>query len=91
VHTPVDPRWRRPSPVNLEAIASSSTRRLGTGRSLNPAVVQVMKEKGIDISMKRTKADHQMGLHADVIVTRLWTRVRVPGKRYLDWDLRSGR
>jgi len=23
--TPVDPRWRRPSPVNLEAIASSST------------------------------------------------------------------
>jgi len=29
-----------------------------------------------------------MGLHADVIVTMgCGTRVRVPGKRYLDWDL----
>ena len=60
------------------------------GESLNPAVVQVIKEKGIDISNEAPrKLTDQMGLHADVIVTMGCGDACpvYPGKRYLDWDL----
>jgi arsenate reductase len=60
------------------------------GEELNPAVVEVMKEKGIDISNEAPRTlTHEMGLHADVIVTMGCGDACpvYPGKRYLDWDL----
>jgi arsenate reductase len=60
------------------------------GEVLNPAVVDVMKEKGIDISNEAPrKLTNEMGLHADVIVTMGCGDACpvYPGKRYLDWDL----
>ena len=60
------------------------------GESLNPAVVEVMKEKGIDISNEAPrKLTDEMGLSADVIVTMGCGDVCpiYPGKSYLDWDL----
>ena len=60
------------------------------GETLNPAVVEVMREKGIDISNEAPKKlTDEMGLHADVIVTMGCGDACpvYPGKRYLDWDL----
>ena len=60
------------------------------GEMLNPAVVEVMREKGIDISNEAPRnLTNEMGLRADVIVTMgCGDACRVyPGKRYLDWDL----
>lgn len=60
------------------------------GETLNPAVVAVMREKGIDISNESPrKLTEEMGLSADVIVT-MGCGDACPvylGKRYLDWDL----
>jgi arsenate reductase len=60
------------------------------GETLNPAVVEVMREKGIDISNGAPKKlTDEMGLHADVIVTMGCGDACpvYPGKRYLDWEL----
>src|ERR1700679_421554 len=60
------------------------------GESLNPAVVEVMNEVGIDISHESpTRVTEEMGLAADVIVT-MGCGDSCPvylGKRYVDWEL----
>ena len=60
------------------------------GDRLNPAVVSVMAEKGMDISNETpTKLTDEMGRIADVIVT-MGCGDECPvyvGKRYVDWDL----
>ncbi|MGC1418651.1 MAG: arsenate reductase ArsC [Acidimicrobiales bacterium] len=60
------------------------------GEVLNPAVVKVMEEKGIDISHESPRRlTMEMGLSADVIVTMGCGDACpvYPGKRYLDWEL----
>ena len=60
------------------------------GELLNPAVLEVLHEIGIDISAnKPKKLTEQMGLDADVIVTMGCGDAcpYYPGKRYLDWEL----
>jgi arsenate reductase len=60
------------------------------GEVLNPAVVEVMKERDIDIANESPrKLTDGMGLNADVIVTMGCGDACpvYPGKRYLDWDL----
>jgi arsenate reductase len=60
------------------------------GEELNPAVVEVMKEKGIDVTAQGPQQlTTAMGLEADVIVT-MGCGDSCPvyrGKRYLDWEL----
>jgi arsenate reductase (thioredoxin) len=60
------------------------------GERLNPAVVAVMDERGIDISSERPKRlTDEMARQADVIVTMgCGDSCPVhPGKRYVDWEL----
>ena len=60
------------------------------GEYLNPAVVEAMKEKGIDISNESPKKlTDEMGQEAQVIVT-MGCGDACPvyiGKHYLDWEL----
>ncbi len=60
------------------------------GESLNPAVVEAMREKGLDISSEvPTALTEAMGRSADVIVT-MGCGDECPvylGKRYVDWEL----
>jgi arsenate reductase len=62
------------------------------GESLNPAVVDAMREEGVDISDQvPTRLTEAMGLSADVIVT-MGCGDACPvylGKRYVDWELRD--
>ena len=57
---------------------------------MNPAVVAVMLEKGVDIASETPrKLSDEMGRSADVIVT-MGCGDECPvylGKRYLDWEL----
>jgi arsenate reductase len=60
------------------------------GEYVNPAVAEVMREKGIDISDQRPHAlTEAMGRSADVIITMGCgdSCPVYPGTRYLDWDL----
>ena len=60
------------------------------GEHLNPAVVEVMREKGIDIADQRPQVlTEAMGRSSDVIITMGCGDACpvYPGKRYLDWDL----
>ena len=60
------------------------------GVTLNPAVVAVMAELGIDISSERPKKlTDEMARTADVIGTMGCgdTCPVYPGKRYVDWEL----
>lgn len=60
------------------------------GESLNPAVVQVMAEIGLDITGERPKKlTDDMARQADVIVTMGCGDACpfYPGKRYVDWEL----
>jgi protein-tyrosine-phosphatase len=60
------------------------------GEALNPAVVEVMREKGIDISGESPrKLTEEMGRSADVVVTMGCGDACpvYPGKRYVDWEL----
>jgi protein-tyrosine-phosphatase len=60
------------------------------GEHLNPAVVEVMREKGIDITDERPqKLTDEMALSADVVVTMGCGDACpvYPGKRYVDWEL----
>jgi arsenate reductase len=83
-------------------MAAAFARRLGEGRvvvhsagsapgeTLNPAVVEAMREKDIDISDETpTALTPQMGESADVIVTMGCGDACpvYPGKRYFDWEL----
>jgi protein-tyrosine-phosphatase len=57
---------------------------------LNPAVVEAMREVGLDISRESPrKLTEEMGLRADVIVTMGCGDACpvYPGKRYVDWEL----
>lgn len=83
-------------------MAAAFARKLGHGRvvvnsagsdptsALNPAVIEAMREVGLDISSESPKRlTHQMGLDADVIVT-MGCGDACPvylGKRYEDWEL----
>jgi arsenate reductase len=62
--------------------------------TLNPAVVEAMKEVGLDISGETPKRlTEEMGLRADVIVT-MGCGDACPvyfGKRYEDWELEDPR
>jgi arsenate reductase (thioredoxin) len=60
------------------------------GDQLNPAVVQVLRERGLDATREIPKAlTNQMAQTADVIVTMGCGDACpvYPSKRYLDWDL----
>ena len=60
------------------------------GDVLNPAVVEVMREKGIDIANEAPRRlTDDMGLRADVVVTMGCGDACpvYPGKWYLDWEL----
>jgi arsenate reductase (thioredoxin) len=60
------------------------------GEELNPAVVAIMAEKGIDITDQEPNLlTEAMGLSSDVIITMGCgdSCPVYPGKRYLDWDL----
>jgi protein-tyrosine-phosphatase len=60
------------------------------GETLNPAVVEVMREKGIDISNESPqKLTEEVGRSADVVVTMGCGDACpvYPGKRYVDWEL----
>ncbi|HXZ82912.1 MAG TPA: arsenate reductase ArsC [Acidimicrobiales bacterium] len=57
---------------------------------LNPAVVEAMREIGIDIASKRPKLlTNELAEDADVVITMGCgdTCPVFPGKRYLDWEL----
>jgi arsenate reductase (thioredoxin) len=59
---------------------------------LHPAVVEAMAEIGIDLSDRRPRAlTREMAERADVIVTMGCGDEcpYVPGKRYVDWELRD--
>jgi protein-tyrosine-phosphatase len=60
------------------------------GEHLNPAVVEVMREKGIDITgEKPQKLTDEMALSADVVITMGCGDACpvYPGKRYVDWEI----
>jgi len=60
------------------------------GETLNPAVVAVLAERGIDISgAVPRRLDDALALGSDVIVTMGCGDACpvYPGKRYLDWEL----
>jgi arsenate reductase (thioredoxin) len=60
------------------------------GAALNPAVVKLLIERGLDPSREFPKPlTDQLGREADVIVTMGCgdTCPVYPGKRYLDWEL----
>jgi arsenate reductase len=60
------------------------------GATLNPAVVDAMKEVGLDIAGESPKRlTDEMGRRADVIVTMGCGDACpvYPGKRYVDWEL----
>jgi protein-tyrosine-phosphatase len=60
------------------------------GETLNPAVIEVMRERGLDISREvPTKLSDAMGQNANIIVT-MGCGDECPvylGKRYVDWEL----
>jgi protein-tyrosine-phosphatase len=60
------------------------------GEKLNPAVIDAMREVGLDISNESPrKLTDEMGRRADVIVTMGCGDACpvYPGKRYVDWEL----
>ena len=78
----------------LERKAEGRVRVLSAGShpadQLNPAVVEAMKELGIDISAERTKKLNEgMVRESDVVITMGCGDACpiYPGKRYEDWEL----
>lgn len=62
------------------------------GERVHPNVVTVMKEEGIDLSHNQPrKLDDELARWADVVVTMGCGDACpvIPGKRYLDWQLRD--
>jgi arsenate reductase (thioredoxin) len=59
---------------------------------VHPVVVGAMREQGIDLSARRPqKLTEELGRWADVVVTMGCGDEcpYIPGKKYLDWDLRD--
>jgi arsenate reductase len=59
-------------------------------RRVHPQVIEVMRELGIDLSVRRPqRLTTELAEHADVVVTMGCGDAcpYLPGKRYLDWDL----
>ena len=57
---------------------------------VHPVVVDVMRERGIDLSLRRPqKLTDDLGQWADVVVTMGCGDEcpYIPGKQYIDWDL----
>ena len=57
---------------------------------VHPVVVDVMRERGIDLSLRRPqKLTDDLGQWADVVVTMGCGDEcpYIPGKKYIDWDL----
>ena len=78
----------------LERLAAGRVRVRSAGtepaEAVNPAVVEVMKEIGIDLSKEVPKSLHDEAVRdADVVVTMGCGDACpvYPGKRYEDWDL----
>ena len=78
----------------LQAKAKDGIRVISAGSEpadqLNPAVVEAMKEVGIDISAERPKKlEDAMVRESDVVITMGCGDACpiYPGKRYEDWDL----
>ena len=78
----------------LEREAGGSVRVISAGTEpadqLNPAVVEAMKEIGIDISAERPKKlEDRMVRESDAVITMGCGDACpiYPGKRYEDWDL----
>ena len=62
------------------------------GERVHPEVVDVMNEVGIDLSTRKPhNLTNEMGEWADVVVTMGCGDACpvIPGKRYIDWDLRD--
>ncbi len=62
------------------------------GEHVHPNVVAVMKEEGIDLGDKiPRRLDDDLARWADVVVTMGCGDACpvIPGKRYIDWDLRD--
>src|SRR5205807_9155640 len=67
-----------------------AVRRLRAGRDDQPAVAQILKERGLDPSREVPQAlTDTLAREADVIVTMACGDAcpAYPGKRYVDWDL----
>jgi arsenate reductase (thioredoxin) len=80
----------------LQRRAGDSVRVVSAGSEpadqLNPAVVEAMKEVGIDISAERPKKlEDGMVRESDVVITMGCGDACpiYPGKRYEDWDLQD--
>jgi arsenate reductase (thioredoxin) len=78
----------------LERLAEGRVRVISAGSDpadrLNPAVVEAMKEAGIDISAERPKRlEDGMVRESDVVITMGCGDACpiYPGKRYEDWEL----
>ncbi len=78
----------------LESVAGDRLEVLSAGSepadTLNPAVVEVMKELGLDITHREPrKLTDEMARQADVVVTMGCGDACpvYPGKRYVDWEL----
>ena len=62
------------------------------GNALNPSVVALLEERGLDVSKEFPKPlTDALGREADVIITMGCgdTCPVYPGKRYLDWELQD--
>ena len=62
------------------------------GDRVHPAVVEAMREIGVDVSDRRPRLlTRELAEHADVVVTMGCGDEcpYVPGKRYIDWALRD--
>jgi arsenate reductase (thioredoxin) len=62
------------------------------GDQVHPAVVEVMRELDIDLSDQRPQLlTDELAARADVVVTMGCGDAcpYIPGKRYIDWDLRD--
>ena len=60
------------------------------GDRVHPAVVEAMREIGVDVSDRRPRLlTRELAEHADVVVTMGCGDEcpYIPGKRYIDWDL----
>jgi arsenate reductase (thioredoxin) len=63
---------------------------MAPGDRVHPEVLEVMAERGIDLSDRTPKLlTHELAEQADVVVTMGCGDQCpvIPGKRYLDWDL----
>jgi arsenate reductase len=75
-----------------EALYAGDARSAGSdpGDAVHPEVVEVMRERGIDLAGRRPRALSREDVEwADVVVTMGCGDAcpYVPGKRYVDWDL----